>query len=223
MYERKVTAKLRKGTPDHLYLEGPLRGIWNAEGIMHQKSWILREAIIDALTLWTFGVRNATTCFGKNTFTDDLWALMDKARPERMVIAFDNDAAGNKAAEKLALKLAGQGVAVHRVKVPRGKDINAYVCTLMQKDPKAAAHLIEGLLADAPIICRAEPGKGKTPIAPVASDNNSSSLAANLAAKEKRAVKQKSVAAMRSGKELSNLNDYFGEEIRDRFSIKDGS
>lgn len=61
MYGRKVTAKLRKGTPDHLYLEGPLKGIWNVEGIMHQKSWILCEAIIDALTLWTHGVRNVTT------------------------------------------------------------------------------------------------------------------------------------------------------------------
>ncbi len=158
MYGRKITAKLRKGTPDHLYLEGPLRGIWNAEGILHQRSWILCEAIIDALTLWCHGVRNVTCCFGKNTFTDDLWALMRKACPERVVIAFDNDAAGNKAAEKLAPKLAGQGVNVQRVKVPRGKDINEYVSALVQKDPKAAAHAIEGLLADAPIICRAEQG-----------------------------------------------------------------
>jgi DNA primase len=105
MYGRKITAGLRKGTPEHLYLEGPLKGIWNAEGIMHQKTWILCEAIIDALTLWTHGVRNVTCCFGKNTFTGDLWALMRKACPERVVIAFDNDAAGNQAAEKLAPKL----------------------------------------------------------------------------------------------------------------------
>jgi DNA primase len=190
MYGRKITAGLRKGTPEHLYLEGPLKGIWNAEGIMHQKTWILCEAIIDALTLWTHGVRNVTCCFGKNTFTGDLWALMRKACPERVVIAFDNDAAGNQAAEKLAPKLAGQGVNVHRVKVPRGKDINEYVCALMQKDPKAAAHAIEGLLTDAPIICRAEQGKGQAPIALVSSDNTSSSLAANLAAKEKTAVKE---------------------------------
>lgn len=202
MYGRKITAKLRKGTPDHLYLEGPLRGIWNVEGIVHQKTWILCEAIIDALTLWTHGVRNVTTCFGKNTFTKDLWTLMDKARPEKVIIAFDNDAAGNKAAEKLAPKLTAKGVNVHRIKVPRGKDINAYVCALMQKDPKAAAHAIEGLLADAPIICRAEPGKGQAPIAPVSSDNTSSFLAADLAAKEK------SIAAMRKGEDVQiNIGD----------------
>jgi DNA primase catalytic core len=208
MYGRKITANLRKGTPEHLYLEGPLRGIWNVEGIMHQKTWILCEAIIDALTLWSHGVRNVTTCFGKNTFTEDLWALMDKSRPERVIIAFDNDAAGNKAAEKLAPKLAGQGVNVHRIKVPRGKDINAYVSALMQKDPKAAAHAIEGLLADAPIICRAEQGKPQAPIAPVSSDDTSSSLAADLAAKEKTAVKEKSIAAMRKGEDVQiNLGD----------------
>lgn len=195
MYGRKITAGLRKGTPEHLYLEGPLKGIWNAEGIMHQKSWILCEAIIDALTLWAHGVRNVTTCFGKNTFTDDLWALLKKTRPDKIIIAFDNDAAGNQAAEKLAPKLAGQGVDVHRAKVPRGKDINEYVCALVQKDPQAAAHAIEGFLADAPVICRADPGKGRAiePVAPVSSDNDSTSfsLAADLAAKEKTAVKEK--------------------------------
>jgi DNA primase len=188
MYGRKITAKLRGGTPDHLYLEGPLKGIWNAEGIMHQPSWILCEAIIDALTLWAHGVRNVTTCFGKNTFTDDLWALLRRARPEKVIIAFDNDAAGNQAAEKLAPKLAGQGVAVHRVKVPRGKDINEYVCALVQKDPKAVAHGIEGLLADAPVMCRA--AAILSSVSPDTSTSHSS-LAAYLAAKEKRAVKEK--------------------------------
>ena len=195
MYGRKITVGLRKGTPEHLYLEGPLKGIWNAEGIMHQKSWILCEAIIDALTLWSHGVRNVTTCFGKNTFTDDLWAMLRNARPDKIIIAFDNDAAGNQAAEKLAPKLAAEGVDVHRAKVPRGKDINAYVCALVQKDPKAAAHAMEGFLTDAPVICRAEPGKGRETesITPMASEgsNSHSSLAADLAAKEKAAVKEK--------------------------------
>ena len=197
MYGRKITTGLRKGTPDHLYLEGALRGIWNAEGIVHQTSWILCEAIIDALTLWSHGVRNVTTCFGKNTFTDDLWALLGRACPEKVIIAFDNDAAGNQGAEKLAPRLAAEGVSVHRVKVPRGKDINEYVCALVQKDPKAAAHAIEGLLADAPVICRAEPDKAQALIeGPVASDKPGSSLAADLAAKEKTAVKEKENPAL---------------------------
>ena len=29
MYGRKITPNLRPGTPDHLYLPGPHRGVWN--------------------------------------------------------------------------------------------------------------------------------------------------------------------------------------------------
>ncbi len=60
MYGRKITKGLRKGTPEHLYLEQPINGIWNLEGIAHQKIWILCECIIDALTLWCHGLRHVT-------------------------------------------------------------------------------------------------------------------------------------------------------------------
>ena len=33
MYGRKITPNLRKGTPKHLYLPGPRRGIWNLEAL----------------------------------------------------------------------------------------------------------------------------------------------------------------------------------------------
>ena len=100
MYGRKITAGLRKGTPDHLYLEQPVAGVWNLEGCANQKQWILCECIIDALTLWCQGLRNVTCCFGKNTFTDDMWSVLRKIRPTKVIVAFDNDDSGNKAAEK---------------------------------------------------------------------------------------------------------------------------
>jgi DNA primase len=33
IYGRKITRNLRKGTPDHLYLPGPHRGVWNRAGL----------------------------------------------------------------------------------------------------------------------------------------------------------------------------------------------
>jgi DNA primase len=48
LYGRKINDNL---APTHLYLPGPLRGVWNAQGVIHQKTWLLCEAIIDALTL----------------------------------------------------------------------------------------------------------------------------------------------------------------------------
>jgi DNA primase len=135
LYGRKINDNT-KSAPAHLYLPGALAGVWNTQGVIHQKTWVLCEAIIDALTLWCHGVRNVTTCFGKNTFTDQLWQLLDQSRPDKVLIAFDGDAAGDQAAEKLAPKIAEHGATVHRIGLPKGRDINEYVCALVQKDPQ---------------------------------------------------------------------------------------
>jgi DNA primase len=180
LYGRRTMKKPLNGNPAHLYLSGPLRGVWNAAGIIGQKTWVLCEAVIDALTLWCHGVRNVTTCFGKNTFTDDLWKLLDQSRPDKVLIGFDADDAGDKAAEKLAPKLAEHGAAVHRIELPKGRDINEYVCALAGKNPKSVASALEGLMIDAPILVRPTVGKNVKN-----TRKTSSSLAANLAAKEK--------------------------------------
>ncbi|MCP4372048.1 MAG: toprim domain-containing protein, partial [Deltaproteobacteria bacterium] len=126
MYGRKITTRLRKGTPEHLYLEKPLKGIWNYEGVLHQKEWILCEAIIDALTLWSNGFENVITSYGKNNFTQDHLDLIRESSPNKVIIAYDNDDTGNKASEALAKQLVLEGVNVHRALVPYGKDINGY-------------------------------------------------------------------------------------------------
>jgi len=186
MYGRKITRGLRQGTPEHLYLEQPINGIWNLCGIVHQKRWIICECIIDALTLWCQGLRNVTCCFGKNTFTDDMWAVLRKIRPTKITIAFDNDLSGNKAAEKLAPKLAKEGANIHRVKVPQGKDINEYVCMLAAKDKKAIPGILQGLFVDAPVMHRANPGSVDIGVSEsMKQETESSSSIFSLAAKQK--------------------------------------
>ena len=44
MYGRKITANLTKGTPLHLYLPGPHRGVWNEEALESSQEIILCEA-----------------------------------------------------------------------------------------------------------------------------------------------------------------------------------
>jgi DNA primase catalytic core len=189
LYGRRTVEKTYNG-PAHLYLSGPMRGVWNGAGIIGQKTWVLCEAIIDALTLWCHGVRNVTTCFGKNTFTDDLWTLLKQSRPDKVLIGFDADDAGDKAAEKLAPRLAEYGASVHRIGLPKGRDINEYVCALMHKNPKYGASAIEGLMVDAPIMARSAAGKG------VKTTSTSSSLAANSAAEEKISSPRKKPAGL---------------------------
>jgi DNA primase len=71
MYGRKITAGLREGTSDHLYLPGPHRGVWNEAALIASREIILCEALIDGLTFWCAGFRQVTTSYGVNGFTEE--------------------------------------------------------------------------------------------------------------------------------------------------------
>ena len=126
MYGRKITASLRPGTPDHLYLPGAHRGVWNEEALIASKEIILCEALIDALTFWCAGFRNVTASYGVNGFTEDHRAAFEKHGTERVYIAYDRDNAGEKAAATLASELMEMGIECFRVQFPKGMDANEY-------------------------------------------------------------------------------------------------
>ena len=142
MYGRKLNDNLRKGTPTHLNLEGPLRGVWNGDALTNQREIILCESILDALTFWCAGFRNVTCSFGAGNIGEDVWKLLHDVRPSRVILAQDNDAAGNDAVAKLAPRLGELGIGVRRVKLPPGCDINAFACQSGDAS-KALAALIE--------------------------------------------------------------------------------
>ena len=91
MYGRKITPRLREGTPDHLYLPGPHRGVWNETALAVSKDVILCEALIDALTFWCAGYRNVTAIYGVNGFTEEHRAAFRKYGTKRIFIAYDRD------------------------------------------------------------------------------------------------------------------------------------
>jgi len=142
LYGRKITDGLRKGTPLHLYLEQPKRGLWNPESVMPGGELILCEVVLDALTFWCAGFRNVTCTFGANGMNEDLWALIYDKRPRWIICAQDNDKAGNDAVEKLAPRLAELGIGVKRVALPPDVDVNALACQSADAS-KALAVLLE--------------------------------------------------------------------------------
>ncbi len=125
-YARKLRDDLRPGTPKHLYLPGPHRGVWNRAGIEGQAEVILCEALFDALTFWNAGYRNVTSCYGVNGCTDEILAALKACGAERILIAFDRDEAGDRAAETLAKRLMGEGLDCFRLLFPKGEDANSY-------------------------------------------------------------------------------------------------
>jgi DNA primase catalytic core len=127
-YGRKITPahQLRAGTPLHLYLPGPHRGVFNVEAVVSSKEVILCEALIDALTFWCAGFRNVTASYGVEGFTHDHLAAFKAYGTEHVLIAYDRDEAGDKAAESLAKKLTAEGIGCSRVQFPKGMDANEY-------------------------------------------------------------------------------------------------
>jgi CHC2 zinc finger/Toprim-like/DNA primase catalytic core, N-terminal domain len=126
IYGRKITRVLKQGIPLHLYLPGPHRGVWNSQALQESKEVILCEALLDALTFWCAGYRHVTAAYGIEGFTDEHLEVFRRSEVERVLIAYDRDDAGDRAAEKLAERLLAAGVGCYRVHFPRGMDANEY-------------------------------------------------------------------------------------------------
>jgi DNA primase catalytic core len=126
VYGRKLRDDLRPGTPKHLYLAGPHRGVWNEAALATSREIILCESLIDALTFWCAGYRHVTASYGVEGFTADHLAAFARHGTERVLIAYDRDAAGDAAADKLAAQLIAAGIACYRIVFPHGMDANEY-------------------------------------------------------------------------------------------------
>ena len=126
MYGRVILHNLRAGTPDHLYLPGPHRGVFNLDGLKGAREVILCEALIDALTFWSAGFRNVTSSYGVEGFTDEILQALKRHQVERVLVAYDRDDAGDAAAAKLIERLRPEGIECARVLFPRSMDANSY-------------------------------------------------------------------------------------------------
>jgi len=172
MYGRKVTQRLRKGTPMHLYLPGPHAGIWNRQ-CLNSSEIILCEAPLDALTFHSNGFENVTFIYGTQGFTDELFEALIEHKVQTVRLAYDNDEAGNRAAARDAERLAAVGIEVYRIKFPHGMDANEYA-SKVSPAPQSLANAIQS----------AEWLSGKRDASPNASTCAPSSLVAIAANEE---------------------------------------
>ena len=184
-YGRKLLSNLRPGTPMHLYLPGPHRGVFNVEALVSSKEVILCESLIDALTFWCAGFRNVTASYGVEGFTHDHLAAFKTYGTEHVLIAYDRDEAGDKAAESLGRKLQAEGIACSRVQFPKGMDANEYALKVqpagkalglllrtaawMGNGTKPASTASAGAAAPAPAEAAAPPPAAPVSASPLAS------------------------------------------------------
>jgi len=130
VYGRKINDNLRTGTAKHLYLPEECRragrGVWNVQALQANKEIILCEALIDGMTFWCAGYRNVTAAYGTEGFGDDHLEAFKRYGTERVLIAFDRDEPGERAAQKVAEQLMAAGIECWQIQFPRGMDANEY-------------------------------------------------------------------------------------------------
>ena len=119
IYGRRIDNKAKE---KHFYLSQPMGGVLNREAFAISDEIILCESIIDALSLWSAGHRNVSCIYGVNGLTGDLTDCIRDHDVKRILIGYDNDKAGNEAADKHAGRFADLGCETFRVQWPINTD-----------------------------------------------------------------------------------------------------
>ena len=127
--------------------------MFNVRAVAAYPEIILCEALIDALTFLDAGFPNVISSYGVEGFTKDHLEAFRWHETRRVIIAYDRDDAGDRAAEKLAATLTAAGIECFRIQFPRGMDANAYALST-----KPAHKALELVIRSALWV-----GKGKAP------------------------------------------------------------
>jgi DNA primase len=124
IYGRRVT----DAEPQHLYLPGPHRGVWNGMAAKINQTLFITEAILDGMSLWQAGFKNVIALYGANGWTDDHEKLLRENDTTGIYLCLDNDKAGKEATARLQNEILPPLVKhVHVVKWPEGvKDANEF-------------------------------------------------------------------------------------------------
>jgi DNA primase catalytic core len=119
----------------HRYLKGQHRGVFNRKASKVYDEIVLTECIIDALSLIETGLKNVQAIYGTNGFTDEHLEVLKSDRVKTVILALDNDEAGEKATENLKERLNNECFKVKILQPYQGKDWNeALVNGALKKD-----------------------------------------------------------------------------------------
>jgi DNA primase catalytic core len=130
--------RLVDGEVNHLYLPGTRTGLWNAQAARRSDSVMLAESIIDALSAIEAGAVETMPVYGVNGLSDELVQWLLKCGVRRVVLAFDGDEAGRRGMDAAQRRLADAGLAVGRLALPEGQDLNSALCGPHAGETRAA-------------------------------------------------------------------------------------
>ena len=104
------------------------RGIWNEQALSVHSEIILCESIIDAMSFWCAGYKNATAIYGTNGFTNYHLDALAKYKTKTVLLALDRDDEGAAAVKRISKTLLEMGINVYRCDFPKAtNDANEYL------------------------------------------------------------------------------------------------
>lgn len=101
----------------HLYLSGKRRGVINPTGAKHCDELIIVESVIDALALWSIGIRNVMPAYGTNGLTDEIIDHLKACRVRKTILMLDNDQAGEQGSIRMKQRLSQDGIESNIIKL----------------------------------------------------------------------------------------------------------
>ncbi len=113
---------------NHLYLRTTHTTVFNPAALEHSNLYLC-ESIIDTLTLYSQGIENVCGIYGTSSIKNSYIQEFSRRGVENVIIAFDNDEAGNCAANSTAMRLNDVSIVSGRMHLPQGMDINSYFST----------------------------------------------------------------------------------------------
>ena len=149
LYGRRIRSDAQNR---HLYLPGRHRGVLNWQGIKSSPYVILTESVLDALSFWQAGLREATCLYGTQSIPDALQDLLKRFEVRQVVLAMDGDRAGLEAVQRLAPRMQGLGLTVLEMRLPEDTDPNEVLKTKGEASLKKLAESAESRPAALPVV-----------------------------------------------------------------------
>jgi DNA primase len=115
---RDITGQMKQ---KYLNMDGPQRGVWNSgAAAAYPDELIVTEGIFDGLALWQAGIKNSIAMCGVEGWSSLHTALIEKHAVRKIVLALDQDEAGERGVKNVTSALTPLGVKVHRLHWPEG-------------------------------------------------------------------------------------------------------
>jgi DNA primase len=122
VFGRTVGDDARWAAGSRRWLPGLRRGVWNLTGI--ESEVIVTDGLVDALSCWSYGFESVTAADGPGGFDDELTTALVERGVKRVVVAFENTAAGDIGAKEVAARLGPHGVSVARAVLPPERSVH---------------------------------------------------------------------------------------------------